>query len=483
MRRCWSACWWPAPSPGASPPVPWCWAGCPAASIRTRRGCSTRSPASPSPRAAALAAIRATEARRIAARLGWLALVGLLALAALLPGGRAALAALVLALAAAPAIALWRRGRRRLALAWPAAAIGGAAAMLAVVLADPSLATGLRTVERLAEGEVAESSGRLPLWRSALAAGGAAMPWGLGTGGFAIAAGHGERRGLHPHNHGLEALAEGGLPGLLLWLAAFAGAAAAALPLGTRAEGWRSARVAALVLPVALSVMVSTDLGNRMVWFALGLALGLGSTRRRRMYAGGGKRAFDIVAAALLLAALAPVLAAVAFAVRLGLGAPVIFRQRRAGRGGAPFTLLKFRTMRGGPGGDAQRLTPLGRALRALALDELPQLLNVLRGEMSLVGPRPLPPDYLLRYTPRERMRLRVRPGLAGLAQAAGRNAVPWAARLELDARYAETPPLLAQDAWLLARSALLALAARGATAPGHATMPRLAPDRNITSG
>jgi O-antigen ligase len=225
--------------------------------------------------AAALAALRAIEARG-AARLGWLGLVALLGAAALLPGGRAALAALALAVAVAPAVLLWRGGRPLAGLLWPGAAVLGAAAGLAVVLANPPLASGLRTVERLTEGEVGQSSGRLPLWQAALGQGGAAMPWGLGTGGFTIAAGHGDRRGLHPHNHALEALAEGGLPGFALWLAAFGGAAAAALRFGARAAPGRAARVAALVLPMALTVMVSTDLGNRMAWFALGLALGLG---------------------------------------------------------------------------------------------------------------------------------------------------------------------------------------------------------------
>lgn len=226
--------------------------------------------------AAGLAALRATEARGAAARAGWLALVVALAVAALLPGGRTALAGLGLAVAAAPALALWRGGRRRAALLWPAATLAGALALLVAIFSDPPLAAGLRTIERLAEGEVAESSGRASLWRAALEHGGAALPWGLGTGGFGIAAGHGDRRGLHPHNHALEALAEGGLPGFLLWLCAFGGGAAAALRLGARADPGRAARVAALVLPVALSVMVSTDLGNRMAWFALGLALGLG---------------------------------------------------------------------------------------------------------------------------------------------------------------------------------------------------------------
>ncbi|CAH0315530.1 hypothetical protein ROS9278_05126 [Roseomonas sp. CECT 9278] len=150
------------------------------------------------------------------------------------------------------------------------------AGVLAVVLADPGLAAGLRTVERLAEGDVAQSSGRLALWRAALDHGAAALPFGLGTGGFTISAGFGERRGMYPHNHALEALAEGGLPGIVLWLLAFGGGAVVAVLLGARAAGWRAARIAALVLPVALSVMVSTDLGNRMAWFALGLALGLG---------------------------------------------------------------------------------------------------------------------------------------------------------------------------------------------------------------
>jgi lipopolysaccharide/colanic/teichoic acid biosynthesis glycosyltransferase len=193
------------------------------------------------------------------------------------------------------------------------------------------------------------------------------------------------------------------------------------------------------------------------------------------MYARFGKRACDILLASLLLALLAPLIGAAALAVRIALGPPVLFRQERAGRGGAPFTLLKLRTLREGPGEDAARMTPLGRVMRAVALDELPQLVNVLRGEMSLVGPRPLPCRYIARYSPRQALRLAVRPGLAGLAQAAGRNAVPWAERLELDARYAEAPPRLRRDAALLLRCAALALAARGAAAPGHASMPEFA--------
>jgi len=194
------------------------------------------------------------------------------------------------------------------------------------------------------------------------------------------------------------------------------------------------------------------------------------------MYRRFGKRAFDIAAAAALMVLFAPLFAAIALAVRAALGPPVLFRQLRAGRGGVPFVLLKFRTLRDGPEEDAARMTRLGRLLRATALDELPQLLNVLRGEMSLVGPRPLPIAYTDRFTPREALRLAVRPGLAGLAQAAGRNAVPWEVRLELDARYAETPPTLARDLGLLIRCVALALRGSGASAPGHATMPELRP-------
>jgi lipopolysaccharide/colanic/teichoic acid biosynthesis glycosyltransferase len=193
-------------------------------------------------------------------------------------------------------------------------------------------------------------------------------------------------------------------------------------------------------------------------------------------YARRGKRWLDLAAAALLLAALSPVLAGVAALVRLVLGPGVLFRQERAGRGGLPFTLFKFRSMRaprypGEP--DAARLTRFGRLLRASALDEVPQLANVLRGEMSLVGPRPLPVDYLPRYTPRQAERLRVRPGLAGLAQARGRNAVPWPARLEWDARYAGRVTLGGDLAALLGTLRVL-LSGRGVSAPGHATMPEL---------
>ncbi len=156
------------------------------------------------------------------------------------------------------------------------------------------------------------------------------------------------------------------------------------------------------------------------------------------------KRAVDLVTAGTLLTVGAPLLLGVGAAVRVGLGSPVLFRQRRPGRGGKPFTLFKFRTMTdarspsGEPLADTERLTPLGRWLRRTSLDELPELLNVLRGDMSLVGPRPLLMRYQPHYRPRERLREQVRPGITGLAQVRGRNRCDWSTRLEYDAHYVE---------------------------------------------
>jgi O-antigen ligase len=230
--------------------------------------------------AAALAATRAAEARSLRGAVLPLAAAALLALAALFPGGRTAMVALFLGLAAAPALSLWLGGRRGAALAWGGLVAVGAGLAAALLLLLPGLAEGLRTLERLA-GDPAGLEARLHLWGAALAWAGEASPLGLGTGAFTIAAGFGERRGLYPHNHALEALAEAGLPGLLLWLGAFGGAAAVMLRRAPRVAPGRAARIAALVLPVGLTVMVSTDLGNRMAWFALGLALSLGVEARR----------------------------------------------------------------------------------------------------------------------------------------------------------------------------------------------------------
>ena len=225
--------------------------------------------------AAALAALAAAEARGLR-RLAWLLVVLGLGAAALLPGGRTALAALVLGVVLVPALGLGRRA----GLAWLLAMLAVLAAGAAWLLLHPALAEGLRTLERLTS-EPAGLEARQGLWQAALDWGGLAAPWGLGTGGFTIAAGHGEWRGLYPHNHALEALAEGGLPGLVLWLGAFGGAALAMVALAPQAGPGLLARIAALVLPVAMTILVSTDLGNRMAWFALGLALSLGLRMRR----------------------------------------------------------------------------------------------------------------------------------------------------------------------------------------------------------
>ena len=156
------------------------------------------------------------------------------------------------------------------------------------------------------------------------------------------------------------------------------------------------------------------------------------------------KRLIDVVGAAAGLCVLAPLLFVIAVLVRRDLGRPVLFRQVRPGRGGRPFTMYKFRTMRdlrdarGRPLPDAERLTPLGRLLRRFSLDELPELWNVLRGDMSLVGPRPLLMEYLPRYTPEQARRHEVRPGITGLAQVLGRNALPFSRRLALDVQYVD---------------------------------------------
>ena len=183
------------------------------------------------------------------------------------------------------------------------------------------------------------------------------------------------------------------------------------------------------------------------------------------------KRGLDFCAALFLLIVASPLLAVAATAVRLTMGGPVLFRQTRAGREGSLFTLLKLRTMRGGLADDAARLTPLGRCLRATSIDELPQLWNVLRGDMSLVGPRPLLPEYLPRYSPAQARRHAVRPGITGLAQVCGRNTLGWPERLALDVRYVEQRSL-GLDLWILWRTARTVLRRDGISAAGHVTMP-----------
>jgi lipopolysaccharide/colanic/teichoic acid biosynthesis glycosyltransferase len=193
--------------------------------------------------------------------------------------------------------------------------------------------------------------------------------------------------------------------------------------------------------------------------------------RSARRVARLAKAVFDRVAAAAGLVAMLPLLSLVALLIRVTLGRPVFFRQARPGLYGRPFELLKFRTMRHGPGSDAERLTRLGRFLRSTSLDELPELWNVLRGEMSLVGPRPLLIKYLDRYTPEQRRRHDVKPGITGWAQVNGRNALGWDERFALDVWYVDHwSPWL--DLQILAKTIGAVLGRRGISAAGSATMP-----------
>lgn len=182
-----------------------------------------------------------------------------------------------------------------------------------------------------------------------------------------------------------------------------------------------------------------------------------GTPRVRALWDSALKRAVDVCVAGAGLTLSAPVMAVVAGAIYADMGAPVLYRQVRPGYRGRPIRIWKFRTMtneRGEDGQllpDAERLTSLGRLLRELSLDELPQLANVLTGEMSLVGPRPLLVRYLPRYSPRQRLRLWAKPGITGWAQINGRNAVDWKTRLELDAWYVEHQSLLLDLKILLA--------------------------------
>jgi lipopolysaccharide/colanic/teichoic acid biosynthesis glycosyltransferase len=200
--------------------------------------------------------------------------------------------------------------------------------------------------------------------------------------------------------------------------------------------------------------------------------------KRASFYRRRGKRWLDLALTVPALALAAPLTGVAALAVRIGLGSPVLFRQQRPGLGGAPFTLLKLRTLREATGGDgrplpdSERLTGLGRWLRRTSLDELPELINVLRGEMSLVGPRPLLIEYLDRYSPEQARRHEVRPGITGWAQVHGRNAVDWEERFRLDVDYVDRLSL-GLDLAILARTALQVVTGRGVAAEGHATMPR----------
>mgnify|MGYP000951071256 FL=1 len=190
------------------------------------------------------------------------------------------------------------------------------------------------------------------------------------------------------------------------------------------------------------------------------------------------KRLLDIIIAAAALVLLSPVLLLLAWQIRRKLGTPVLFRQVRPGRGGIPFVMYKFRTMRdaadenGRPLPDAERLTPFGRKLRAASMDELPELWNVLKGDMSLVGPRPLLMEYLPLYNAEQRRRHLVRPGITGWAQVNGRNAISWPEKFRLDVWYVENRSLLL-DIKILFLTVKKVLDRSGINSEGEATVTK----------
>lgn len=182
------------------------------------------------------------------------------------------------------------------------------------------------------------------------------------------------------------------------------------------------------------------------------------------------KRLLDLALVILTAPLWLPVMALTALSVRLFLGAPVLFRQVRIGKGCVPFTLVKFRSMREGAGDDAARLTRFGKFLRASSLDELPELLLVLRGTMSLVGPRPLPACYLPRYTPEQNRRHDVLPGITGWAQVHGRNALDWETKFRYDVEYVSRHTQ-AMDLRILGMTLMQVLRPHGIAHDGEATM------------
>ena len=190
------------------------------------------------------------------------------------------------------------------------------------------------------------------------------------------------------------------------------------------------------------------------------------------------KRVLDITVAVVGLIVLSPLMLVLAILVRRDIGRPILFRQLRPGKDEVNFTILKFRTMQDAvdadgvelPDGD--RLTPLGRRLRRTSLDELPQLWSVLRGDLSLVGPRPLLIEWIPLYSPRQSTRHHVPPGITGWAQIHGRNSLSWEEKFSLDADYVEAWSLWL-DLRILARTAIIVFRRHGISSPGHATMPR----------
>lgn len=188
------------------------------------------------------------------------------------------------------------------------------------------------------------------------------------------------------------------------------------------------------------------------------------------------KRFFDLLIAIPSFFLFLPFMLVIAVLVRIKLGSPVLFRQQRPGRNGTPFVMVKFRTMRdavgrdGTPLPDCDRLTPFGKFLRATSLDELPELINVIQGSMSIVGPRPLLMEYLPRYSREQARRHEVRPGITGWAQINGRNAISWREKFELDIWYVDNHTLLL-DLKILLLTVLQVFRRKDVCQPGHATM------------
>jgi sugar transferase EpsL len=191
---------------------------------------------------------------------------------------------------------------------------------------------------------------------------------------------------------------------------------------------------------------------------------------KRRRFCRPLKRGIDIVVSLAGLLVLLPLLAVISLLIRWRMGSPVLFWQVRPGLSGVPFAILKFRTMRAGRGPDAERMTRFGHFLRRWSLDEIPELRNVLRGEMSLVGPRPLLVEYLDRYTPEQARRHEVKPGITGWAQVHGRNAQTWEERFKLDVWYVDNWSLWL-DMKILLLTIVKVISGAGISAEGHATM------------
>jgi lipopolysaccharide/colanic/teichoic acid biosynthesis glycosyltransferase len=181
------------------------------------------------------------------------------------------------------------------------------------------------------------------------------------------------------------------------------------------------------------------------------------------------KRAFDVTTAGVITILAGPLFVAIGLLIRAGMGTPVLFRQTRPGQHGRPFTILKFRTMTNDQADDASRLTRLGKWLRSTSLDELPQLLNVLMGDMSLVGPRPLLVQYLNRYSRQQARRHEVRPGITGWAQVNGRNDLSWESKFRLDVWYVDHVSFLL-DCKIIYLTVRALLTRHGITQPGQAT-------------